>query len=175
MFVLLVEERHSCLLHSLHDSKKLQFASIRSFLLVPIKVRNFTTIQTVINPYAASIWTNSVMCDWRNSKITYTTWKLPKQWLYSLSLFNVVIFLIMDQGLILFVVVYELHLVEHFGITFREEFGELKNCLFQVILDTLPMLFLTDTCINQIQTSPKALLGINLNAVHRQRKCFRGR
>ena len=81
----------------------------------------------------------------------------------------------MDQELILFVVIYEIHLVAHFGFTFREEFGELKNCLFQVILDTVPMLLLTDTCINKIQTSPKALLGINLNAAHRQRKWFRGR
>ena len=53
--------------------------------------------------------------------------------------------LIQDR-LIKFVVVDEVHLFTHFGRTFREEFNHLNEHLFSKMPSTTPMPFLTATC-----------------------------
>lgn len=60
----------------------------------------------------------------------------------------------------------EIHLVSHFGSSFRKEFASLKGILFTKIPTTVPVLLLTATCNSWIYDSIQSILGITINQVH---------
>ncbi len=60
--------------------------------------------------------------------------------------YNPLIQYLINRKLIRLIVVDEIHLVSHFGNSFREEFLQLKEMLFKKIDPSVPMLFLTATC-----------------------------
>ena len=53
---------------------------------------------------------------------------------------------LIDNKLIKFIVIDEIHLVNHFGKTFRNEFEILKHKLFTHVKEYTPMMFITATC-----------------------------
>jgi len=73
---------------------------------------------------------------------------------------------ILRLSLIRFVVVDEIHLVNHFGRTFRDEFGLLRAAFFQKLPVNTPMLFMTATCSREIITSIETLFGISITTRH---------
>ena len=68
--------------------------------------------------------------------------------------------------MIRFVVVDEIHLVNHFGRTFRNEFGALKDKLFAPLQNMIPMMFITATCTKEICESFQTLLGVTISNQH---------
>ncbi len=73
---------------------------------------------------------------------------------------------LIQRDMLRLVVVDEIHLVTHFGSSFRKEFDELKSKLFNAIKSPLPMLFLTATCSTYIASTLQSMFGIQFNAVH---------
>ena len=74
-------------------------------------------------------------------------------------------FIIHILPLLVFVVIDEIHLVCHFGSSFRDEFALLKKILFMRISITIPVLLLTGTCNTHIFQTIHSLLGITINQV----------
>jgi superfamily II DNA helicase RecQ len=72
----------------------------------------------------------------------------------------------LQQQLIRFVVVDEIHLVCSFGKSFRNEFQQLKNAIFSKLPAATPHLFLTATCTQFIISSIQNMFGINMNSIH---------
>jgi superfamily II DNA helicase RecQ len=68
--------------------------------------------------------------------------------------------------MIRFVVIDEIHLVSHFGSSFRKEFSALKDVLFKKISNHIPVLMLTATCNNWVYQSIQQILGVTINQVH---------
>ena len=65
-----------------------------------------------------------------------------------------------------FVVIDEIHLVNHFGKTFRSEFGLLKQAIFECLPLVTPMMYMTATCTAAICKSFQSLLGVTLICDH---------
>mmetsp|Transcript_5305 Transcript_5305/g.7863 ORF Transcript_5305/g.7863 Transcript_5305/m.7863 type:complete len:250 (-) Transcript_5305:131-880(-) len=65
---------------------------------------------------------------------------------------------LVNEGLIKFVVLDEVHLCTHFGRTFRNEFNDLMDGLFSKLSSTMPMLFLTATCTQAIDTAFQTMI-----------------
>ena len=61
---------------------------------------------------------------------------------------------------------YEIHLVNHFGKTFRSEFGALKEKLFAHLKKEVPMMFITATCTTDIRVSFQKLLDVEITQQH---------
>ena len=57
------------------------------------------------------------------------------------------------HNMVRLVVVDKIHLVTHFGSSFRKEFEGLKSKLFKAIKSQIPMLFLTATCSTYIAST----------------------
>ena len=70
------------------------------------------------------------------------------------------------QNMVRLVVVDEIHLVAHFGSSFRKVFQVLKSKLFMAIKSPIPMLFLTATCSTYITSTLQTMFGIQFNGVH---------
>ena len=66
---------------------------------------------------------------------------------------------LINEGLIKFVVVDEVHLFTHFGRSFRNKFNYLKDGLFSKLSLTMPMLFLTATCTQAIEVAFQSMIG----------------
>ena len=76
-------------------------------------------------------------------------------------------YLISDECKLSMVVIDEIHLVTHFGLSFRKEFCDLKDVLLRKIRGKkVPLLFLTATCTNCMKVSLKAMFSIKINHVH---------
>ena len=73
---------------------------------------------------------------------------------------------LINDNLIRFVVVDEIHLFTHFGRTFRKEFNDLKDELFSKLPSTMPMLFLTATCTQAIDVAFQKMIGKSIT--HRE-------
>ncbi len=67
------------------------------------------------------------------------------------------------RNLIRFVVVDEIHLFTEYGLTFRQEFVDLKRKFFSRFPKRVPMLFMTATCTESIKASFTKLTGIIIN------------
>jgi superfamily II DNA helicase RecQ len=67
--------------------------------------------------------------------------------------------LLIRKMLIKFIVVDEIHLVAHYGRSFRSEFGKLGDELFSRVDHLTPMLFMTATCTRSIHDSFQMLIG----------------
>ena len=80
--------------------------------------------------------------------------------------YNPLVEYLIERNLIRFIVVDEIHLVSHFGNSFREEFQLLKYKLFKKINPSIPMLFLTATCTTLIAADIQSMFGIELNRSH---------
>ena len=76
-------------------------------------------------------------------------------------------YLISDACKLSMIVMDEIHLVTHFGMSFRKEFGALKNSLFKKVRNrNVPLLFLTATCTSRIKESLESMLDMRINYVH---------
>ena len=64
------------------------------------------------------------------------------------------------------IVVEKIHLAHHFGRSFRDKFGNLRNQLFLEIHYASTKLFLAATCTRDIIEVLKLFIGVNINAVH---------
>ena len=73
---------------------------------------------------------------------------------------------LINGNLIRLVVVDEIHLVSHFGKSFRKEFLLLKDLLFKKLNPSIPMLFLTATCSTLIAADIQSMFGIEFNRSH---------
>jgi superfamily II DNA helicase RecQ len=64
------------------------------------------------------------------------------------------------------VVMDEIHLVCHFGHSFRKEFQDLKPALFDKLHSSIPLLFLTATCTSRIKRAFESLIGVQITDDH---------
>ena len=98
------------------------------------------------------------------SKTVVLTITLPQ------SLLSRMVYPILDHiiksSMIRFVVYDEIHLAAHFGSSFREEFGRLKDGFFLKLPPSMPMLFMTATCTPAIQELFETLIGTRINHTH---------
>ena len=56
----------------------------------------------------------------------------------------------------------ELHLSHHFARSFRDDFDQLKQIIFNCIHQHIPCIFMTATCSNEIIAASQHLFGFNL-------------